>query len=62
MNAAKIIQEIARLPEDEQGKVVEFVEALKKPQEVRYVDSQIVEKTAKKVFDKHASLFEKLAQ
>ena len=30
MNAAKIIQEIARLPEDEQGKVVEFVEALKK--------------------------------
>ena len=62
MNAAKIIQEIARLPEDEQGKVVEFVEALKKPQEVRYVDSHIVEKTAKKVFDKHASLFEKLAQ
>ena len=62
MNAAKIIQEIARLPEDEQGKVVEFVEALKKPQEVRYVDGQIVEKTAKKVFDKHASLFEKLAQ
>ena len=62
MNAAKIIQEIARLTEDEKGKVVEFVEALKKPQEVRYVDSQIVEKTAKKVFDKHASLFEKLAQ
>tara|TARA_B110000008_G_C16847716_1_gene515462 strand:- start:553 stop:741 length:189 start_codon:yes stop_codon:yes gene_type:complete len=62
MNAAKIIQEIARLPEDEQGKVVEFVEALRKPKEVRYVDSQIVEKTAQKVFDKHASLFEKLAQ
>ena len=62
MNAAKIIQEIARLPEDEQGQVVEFVEALKKPKEDRYVDSQIVEKTAQKVFDKHAALFEKLAQ
>ena len=35
MNAAKIIQEIARLPKDEQGKVVEFVEALKTPQQVR---------------------------
>ena len=35
MVVAKIIQEITRLPEDEQGMVVEFVEALKTPQQVR---------------------------
>jgi hypothetical protein len=62
MNAAEIIQEIARLPDTEQGKVVEFVEALKGGKQVRYIDSAAVEKTADKVFREHAPLFEKLAQ
>ena len=62
MNAAEIIQEITRLPETEQGKVVEFVEALKGSKQVRYIDSNVVEKTADKVFGEHAPLFEKLAQ
>ena len=62
MNAAEIIQEISRLPENEQGKVVEFVEALKGSKQVRYIDSDVVEKTADKVFSEHAPLFEKLAQ
>jgi len=62
MNAAEIIQEITRLPENEQGKVVEFVEALKGSKQVRYIDSAAVEKTAGKVFREHVSLFEKLAQ
>lgn len=35
MNAAKIIQEITRLPYNEQGKVVEFAEALKSAKQVR---------------------------
>ena len=62
MNAAEIIQEIARLPETEQGKVVEFVEGLKDTKQVRYIDSAAVEKTADEVFRKHAPLFEKLAE
>jgi hypothetical protein len=62
MNAAEIIEEIARLPETEQGKVVEFVEALKGAKQVRYIDSAVVETTADQVFGEHAPLFEKLAQ
>ena len=62
MNVVKIIEEINRLPDTEKGKVVEFVEALRAPKTVRYVDSAVVEKTADKVFREHASLFEKLAQ
>ena len=62
MNAVQIIEEIQRLPDDEQGKVIEFVEALKGEKQVRFIDSATVEKTADKVFDKHAALFEKLAQ
>ena len=62
MNAVKIIEEINRLPETEKGKVVEFVETLRAPKTVRYIDSAVVEKTADKVFREHAPLFEKLAQ
>ena len=62
MNATEIIHEIERLPETEQGKVVEFVEALKSTKTVRYIDSVSVEKTADKVFREHAPLFGKLAQ
>jgi len=62
MNAVEIIQEITRLPEAEQGKVVEFVEGLKGTKAIRYIDSKTVEKTADKIFSEHAPLFEKLAQ
>lgn len=62
MKAAEIIQEITRLPDTEQGKVVEFVESLKSTKQVRYIDSAAFEKTADKVFREHAPLFEKLAQ
>ena len=62
MNAIKIIEEINRLPDTEKEKVVEFVEAIKAPKTVRYIDGAAVEKTADKVFREHAPLFEKLAQ
>lgn len=62
MDAAKIIEEIILLPEDEQGKVVEFVEGLKQIKTIRYVDEASFKKIAEKVFDDHVPLFEKLAQ
>jgi hypothetical protein len=62
MNAAEIIQEIERLPEKEQGKVVEFVEGLKGSKQVRYLDSAAVEETADRVLREHAPLFKKLAE
>ncbi len=39
MNAAKIIQEIARLPEKEKGKVVEFVRYLPNAETLEAVDN-----------------------
>ncbi len=62
MNAAEIIQEIERLPEKEQGKIVEFVEGLKGTKQVRYLDSDAVEETADRVLREHAPLFKKLAE
>ena len=65
MNAAEIIQEITRLPEDEQGKVVEFVEELRSLKNVkspRYVDRKVFKAAAEKVFSEHAPLLKKLAR
>ncbi|MGE9269550.1 MAG: hypothetical protein ACQKBU_02000 [Verrucomicrobiales bacterium] len=59
MNAAEIIEEIQRLPEDERGKVIEFVrhqsnqETLEAMEEARHPEK--LEK-----FDSASDLFEKL--
>ena len=59
MNAAEIIQEIQRLPEDEKGKVVEFVrhqpnaETLEAMEEAKHPED--LEK-----FDSAADMFKKL--
>jgi len=65
MNAAEIIQEIERLPEEERGKVVEFMEelrSLKNVKRVRHVDAKVFKTTAEKVFREHAPVLEKLAR
>jgi molybdopterin synthase catalytic subunit len=65
MDAAQIIEEIRLLPEDEMGRVVEFVEELrsaKSGKTARHIDAETFEATAEKVFRDHAPLFEKLAR
>ena len=59
MNAAEIIQEIERLPEEEKGKVVDFMRHL--PNEVTLVameEAKHPEKLEK--FDSAADMFKKL--
>jgi len=65
MKADQIIKEIRCLPEDEMGRVVEFVEELrsfKNVKRTRDVDPKVFKATAEKVFREHAPLLKKLAQ
>lgn len=64
MNAAEIIHEISRLPEEERGKVVDFVRHLDESSagQARAADKESFEKAAESVFSKHSKLFEKLAK
>jgi len=65
MKAEQIIKEIQCLPEDEMGRVVEFVEELrsfKNVKRTRHVDPKVFKATAEKVFREHAPLLKKLAQ
>jgi hypothetical protein len=64
MNAAEIIHEISRLPEEEKGKVVDFVRHLKEgsDEQTRFADKGSFEKAAESVFSKHSKLFQKLAK
>lgn len=64
MNAAEIIHEISRLPEEEKGKVVAFVRHLDESPDgqTRVADKESFEKAAESVFSKHSKLFEELAK
>ena len=50
MNALEIIEEIKRLPEDERGKVVEFMRK-DRSSKVRYADDEAARAAAEAVFD-----------
>lgn len=60
MNAAEIIQEFNRLPEDEKGKVIEFVRNMSAESPVS--NNEAFLKAAEKVFTENAPLFDKLSQ
>jgi hypothetical protein len=61
MNAAEVIDQFKRLPEDEQGKVFEFI--LKDSSaKVRYADDDAAKAAGEAVFGEHLELFRKLAQ
>ena len=65
MDAAQIIEQISLLPDEEKGRVVEFVEELRSAmggKTARHIDPEIFDTTADKVFRQHAPLFEKLAR
>jgi len=64
MNAAEIIHEISRLPQEEKGKVVAFVRHLDESSDgqARAAEKKSFEKAAESVFSKHSKLFEELAK
>ena len=61
MNAMEVIEQFKRLPQDEQGKVVEFIQQ-DVSAKVRYADDEAAMAAAKAVFGEHPELFRKLAQ
>jgi len=61
VNAMEVIDQIKRLPEDEQGKVVEFIRK-DSSAKVRYADDDAAQAAAEAVFSEHPELFRKLAQ
>ena len=61
MNAMEVIDQFKRLPEDEQGKVVEFIRK-DSSAKVRYADDEAAQAAAEAVFGEHPELFRKLAQ
>jgi len=64
MNAVEIINEIEALPEEEKGKVIDFVRHLdeRSDKRTRFAGKDGFEKAAESVFSKHSKLFEKLAK
>jgi len=61
MNAVEIIEEIKRLPDEEQEKVIAFARQRQVGQ-IRYADDATFEAAADKVFKSHSDLLHKLAQ
>jgi len=61
MNAVELIEQFKRLPQSEQGKVVEFIQR-DASAKVRYADDKTALAAAKEVFEEHPELFRKLAQ
>ena len=61
MNAMEVIDQFKRLPQEEQGKVVEFIQQ-DRSAKVRYADDEAAMTAAKAVFGEHPELFRKLAQ
>ncbi|MGK0309626.1 MAG: hypothetical protein ACJAYS_000448 [Lentimonas sp.] len=68
MNAMEVINQFKRLPENEQGKVVEFIRK-DNSSKVCYADdeaaqatAEAAQATAEAVFNEHPELFRKLAQ
>ena len=63
VTAAKIIEEIKRLPLKEQVEVIEFAVELarEKRQELRYADDADLQKAVDHIFTEYADLMRKLA-
>ena len=61
MNAMEVIDQFKRLPEDEQGKVVEFIRK-ESSAKVRYAADDDARAAGEAVFSEHPELFRKLAQ
>ena len=61
MNAMEVIDYFKRLPEDEKGKVVEFIRK-DSSAKARYVDDDAAKAAGEAVFGEHPELFRKLAQ
>ncbi|MCH2156380.1 MAG: hypothetical protein MK080_10300 [Opitutales bacterium] len=61
MNTMEVIDYFKRLPEDEQGKVVEFIRK-DSSTKVRYADDDAAKAAGEAVFGEHPELFRKLAQ
>ena len=61
MDAMEVINQFKRLPREEQGKVVEFIQQ-DRSAKVRYADDKAAMTAARAVFDEHPELFRKLAQ
>ena len=66
MSAAEIIEQIKRLPPEEQRQVQEFVNAKEASPpaqtSVEYIPRADLERTSEEIFTKHETLFRKLAQ
>jgi len=63
VTAAKIIEEIKRLPANEQVEVIEFAFELarEKRQELQYADDAALQKSVDRIFTEYADLMRKLA-
>ena len=62
MTAHAIIEQIKALPPEEQAKVIDFLEQVKAVQTVRTMKPETFEQSAKRVFDRHAELMQKLSR
>jgi hypothetical protein len=61
MNAMEVIDQFKRLPDNEQGKVVEFIRK-DISAKVRYAEDDAAKAAGEAVFNEHPELFRKLAQ
>ena len=68
MNASEIIEQIKKLPREEQQKVLAFLKSITDTGElhdettVRYMDAQKAKDVSSQIFSERADLFRKLAK
>ena len=62
MTARMIIEQIKALAPEEQAKVIDFLEEVKAVRTVRTMKPEIFDESAKRVFDRHAELMQKLSR
>ena len=61
MTARAVIEQIKALPPEEQAKVIDFLEEVKSTRQLRTMSSETFEDSAKRVFDRHSELMQKLS-
>ena len=62
MTAQVLINQIRALPPEEQSKVLDFLEEVKSARQGRAMAAKTFEKSAQRVFTRHAELLRKLGQ
>ena len=62
MTADAIIDQIKALPKEEQAKVIDFLEEVKSERGARTIPAETFNESAKRIFDRHEKLMEKLSQ